>query len=339
MQDQKYVAIKDIAKACGVSTTTVSLALRNHPRISEDTRKRISETAERMNYRRNPMISALMTNLYQSRKFPSAVPLAVLYTHELSLIEENSYHQKLWQGMSNRAEELGFKLEKFCLNRKITGKRMTQILTARGINGVIIPPLLRAGGHLSLDWEQFSVLALGYSLLSPNFHRVCPNQYQGIRTVMRQLKHVGFSRPGMVLMNESDLRTAHLWSSGFYGFEHAVKKTGIIPVLEYVNSDKGAVMDWYRKYTPDVIIGSEPDVLELFRSAGLKIPEEVGFVTLSRWSSENSIAGIDENEEMLGRAAIEQLVHLVYYNQRGCPECPYVIQVPCKWGAGITIRK
>lgn len=42
--------IKDIAKRAGVSIATVSYALNNDPRISEETAARVRRVAEEMNY-------------------------------------------------------------------------------------------------------------------------------------------------------------------------------------------------------------------------------------------------------------------------------------------------
>ncbi len=55
------VTIKSIAKACNMSTTSVSLVLNGKPnRISEASRALIQETAERMNYRPNQLAVGLV---------------------------------------------------------------------------------------------------------------------------------------------------------------------------------------------------------------------------------------------------------------------------------------
>lgn len=53
------VTIKDIAKALGLSTSTVSRALRDSYEISEDTKKLVKEYAASINYRPNPIALSL----------------------------------------------------------------------------------------------------------------------------------------------------------------------------------------------------------------------------------------------------------------------------------------
>src|SRR5436305_13167712 len=54
--------LADIARELGVSKMTVSRAINNHPEISPETRARILEAAQRMNYRPNQFARALPTN-------------------------------------------------------------------------------------------------------------------------------------------------------------------------------------------------------------------------------------------------------------------------------------
>jgi len=54
--------IKEIAKAVGVSQTTVSRALNNEPYVRKDLRRKILETAEIMNYEPNYLAKSLLKN-------------------------------------------------------------------------------------------------------------------------------------------------------------------------------------------------------------------------------------------------------------------------------------
>src|SRR5215217_7488900 len=55
----KPVTIKDIAKALGLSTSTVSRALRGGYEISGETRKLVADYAEKINYTPNPIALSL----------------------------------------------------------------------------------------------------------------------------------------------------------------------------------------------------------------------------------------------------------------------------------------
>src|SRR3954467_7024054 len=59
--NERRVTLAVIAKKAGVHVTTVSLALRNHPRLPETTRQRIHALATQMGYRPDPMLRALVS--------------------------------------------------------------------------------------------------------------------------------------------------------------------------------------------------------------------------------------------------------------------------------------
>src|SRR6476620_11940729 len=56
------VTIQDLANQLNLTTATVSRALNNHPRISDSTKKAVTELAEKMNYRRNRIASSLRSD-------------------------------------------------------------------------------------------------------------------------------------------------------------------------------------------------------------------------------------------------------------------------------------
>ena len=58
MSDIRRVTLSDIAKEAKVHVTTVSLALRDHPRIPAETKQRIKDLAKKMGYAPDPILSA-----------------------------------------------------------------------------------------------------------------------------------------------------------------------------------------------------------------------------------------------------------------------------------------
>jgi len=63
------VTMRQVATRAGVHSTTVSLALRNHPSLPVETRERLQALAKEMGYRPDPMLGALMH--YRSLRHPA----------------------------------------------------------------------------------------------------------------------------------------------------------------------------------------------------------------------------------------------------------------------------
>jgi DNA-binding LacI/PurR family transcriptional regulator len=53
------ITIKDIARELKISPSTVSRALKNHPDISEETKKAVNELAQKSNYQPNAVALSL----------------------------------------------------------------------------------------------------------------------------------------------------------------------------------------------------------------------------------------------------------------------------------------
>jgi LacI family transcriptional regulator len=87
--------LADIARSLGVSKMTVSRAINNHPEISPETRARILEAAQRMNYRPNQYARALTTN----RSYLLAVVVPDLM---------HSYFAEICRGIETVAKPLGY---------------------------------------------------------------------------------------------------------------------------------------------------------------------------------------------------------------------------------------
>src|SRR4051812_23519562 len=73
---------QDIAKKAKVSIMTVSLALRNSPRVSQQTRTRIRRIADRLGYRADPQIAAMMGYLRTRRTTKDQPVLALINARE-----------------------------------------------------------------------------------------------------------------------------------------------------------------------------------------------------------------------------------------------------------------
>src|SRR6056300_1099283 len=85
------VTIKDLAKELGISPSTVSKALKNHPDINKNTRKRVSDLAKKLNYKPNAIALSLRSS--RTKTLGLIIPETVhhFFSSVISGIEDVAY--------------------------------------------------------------------------------------------------------------------------------------------------------------------------------------------------------------------------------------------------------
>src|SRR5205823_5144385 len=111
-ETRPHVTLRDLARALGVSHVTVSLALRNSPKISEARRAQIKKVAEEMGYRPNAMAAALAHFKQSSKTHPVQAGLAWLnFWPNPKKLRSYAEFDRYWIGAQAAAEKLGYHLE------------------------------------------------------------------------------------------------------------------------------------------------------------------------------------------------------------------------------------
>jgi LacI family transcriptional regulator len=103
--------MQDVARASGYSRAAVSMALRGDPSIPEETRDRIQAVAQRIGYRANPLVAALMSLQRQRRPTTrNTTTVAFLTSHPADFPwRKQPVYQRMFAGAEHRAGELGFR--------------------------------------------------------------------------------------------------------------------------------------------------------------------------------------------------------------------------------------
>ncbi|GAB2488273.1 LacI family DNA-binding transcriptional regulator [Alkalibacterium psychrotolerans] len=124
--------IKDVAKAAGVSVAMVSKALNNYPDVSDKTREKVKQTAEKMNY--SPNIVA--KNLSSKNQRTIAIITSGFLRSE-SLDNSNSFD--LLKGVYQATEEDNYELAMyFTETEKQQVKDYAKFCRERNIRGVVL---------------------------------------------------------------------------------------------------------------------------------------------------------------------------------------------------------
>src|ERR1035437_9617752 len=108
--EERRVTLADVARKAGVHVTTVSLALRNHPRLPPHTRERIQALAKRLGYAPDPMLRALVA--YRGKVMLRQNPPTLAYVTNWNTRwgwKKVTAHPDFFAGALAKANELGFK--------------------------------------------------------------------------------------------------------------------------------------------------------------------------------------------------------------------------------------
>jgi LacI family transcriptional regulator len=354
--EARRVTLADIAKADGTHVTTVSLALRNSTRLPEKTRTRIQKLAEKMGYRPDPVLHALISyrTRIRSKQDQQTIAYVTNWTTRWGW-KDVTAHPDFYKGAQRASEALGHKLEHFWLREpELSHGRLSHILETRGINGLIIASHTREiDESLQFDWANFSAIKIDFFPHHPELHNVTNNQCNIARMAVRRAMEAGYRRIGFVMHRGWDHSVDHMWTAGFLVEQQQIPEEDRIPmcvfptlepVAAWFNESKGEVAispddfaAWYRKWQPDVLIGKMSFVAPALEAMGLSIPRDVAFVDIFLEDLSGKVAGVHQNYEEVGALAVEFLAGQISQNKRGIPRIPTTTYVEGTWVEGATM--
>src|SRR5690242_6795383 len=110
------ITVRTIAETAGVSAMTVSRALRGEANVDSATAARIREVADRLGYRRNLLVSTVMSTMRGIRQPLCSHIIAFLTVDSAGFPPVQRMASQLYlQGAQQRASECGFAVEEFIM--------------------------------------------------------------------------------------------------------------------------------------------------------------------------------------------------------------------------------
>ncbi|HEU5078003.1 MAG TPA: LacI family DNA-binding transcriptional regulator [Opitutaceae bacterium] len=333
--------LQDVADAAGVHRSTVSLALRDHPRISQAVRRRVQGIAKRLGYSINPLVSALMQSR-RSRTSTKHISLAYITTHPTRYGWRPPFHDRpdFFPGAQERAKDFGYKLEDFWLTEPgMTPRRLADILTTRNIHGLIVGRLPPGRHSVWLPWERFSCVALGMTLREPALHHVAENYFDAAWQSMHQCIIRGYERIGFVFSEANDSpHVGERWLSAYFGQQLRLSRKDRIPVCPSVPANKRTFAKWFEKYRPDALLCTHArPVREWLQELKIAVPGETGLIDLAGDHPELNFSGVCNDPAVIGRTGVELLIGMLHRNESGVPEVSQEVLLKGEWREGTTL--
>ena len=333
-----------------MAPSTVSRALRGDPRIGESTRQRVRETARRLDYRPNPLVSALMAHRRRGTAADAdqgADVIAVVTNYGPPGEDWRTKEVCRWEseGIQRRARELGFRLEVFSLP-DYGGEmpRLEATLRARGIRGVLLGFSREDGGSPPAP-ESFTVgfAVAGLSAYFPratvdraNFHG-----FFNVQLALERMWGAGYRRPALVVPEFNNRISNNLWSGAFLDWQRRLPPGDRCePFIPAVSDEAGgAAFDaWLDRNAPDALLVYKVPVRTLLAAHGRRVPGDVALAYLYRTADEmGAAAGIDGNLSAVGAAALDLVVERLNANQFGPCEHPKEVLLKGVWRDGVTL--
>lgn len=344
MADTPSPTIRQLAALAGVSRSTVSLALRNHPSLPADTRARIQKLAAAHGYRQDSVVSSLMAQLRTSRAKRSVERIAYFTTWDTGDGWRKSDNENnFFTGACKRAEKLGYEIEHIWAREPgVTTARLSKILYTRSIRGIILAPFANPRSHITMDWKHFATAAISHTLVRPLVNRASHAHYNGMFLALRQLRHHGYRRIGFATRLEQSERVASSWLAALLVYQQTIPEGNRIkPLLSPVSvhdvMDKAAFNDWVRREKPDAVVSNLAEVLDLLLGAGFRVPEDIGYASIDLTNTRVPWSGVDQQAQEVGAATVDLVVTQLQNNEFGLPKYPKTVNIDGIWREGNTL--
>lgn len=339
----RRITLRDIADKADVHISTVSLALRNSPKLRAEMRERIQKIATELGYTPDAAMSALVAYRrgVQASSYQSTLAWLNNWPEPAHLRGVQTFND-YFLGASERAARFGYKLEEFFLHAPgMNPARMASILRARNIQGIIVPPQQSDGRKMDFDFTGFSAVSLGYSLRPAALHVVTNHQFLSATLLVNKLRSLGYHRIGLYLFGDWDKKVNHGYSTGFTTAQATLpKKDRLAPLLSEKGLTPDAFRAWVMREKPDAVItqGIALELLDWLKPLGLRVPRDIGIVDLSAHPDTPQMAGIYQNDPLIGATAVDFVIGMLQRNEHGLPGTIIYTLVDGVWKTGKSVR-
>ncbi len=308
------VSMKEIAKECNVSISTVSKALNGYLDIGEETRRLIREKAAEMGYFPNSSARTLKTK--------RSYNLAVLCVDESMNGLTHDYFNHVLDSFKNEAEAGGYDITFAC--RRLRGDRITyrEHCFYRGVDGVLIACVdFSAPEVLELIRSEIPLVTIDH--VFNGRLAVVSNNVQGMDSLTSYVCERGHRRIAYIHGDDTAVTRGRL--TGFY---RALRRHDITVPEEYVLASAYRDPDQAAQRTRELLDLPHPPTCILYpddyaaiggineiRERGLVIPRDISVAGYDGIQIaqvlEPKLTTLCQDTSTIGRLAAKKLIELI----------------------------
>jgi LacI family transcriptional regulator len=309
------VTIKDIARELGISPSTVSRALKDHPDISAETKKAVNELADRLNYQ--PNIVALSLRQKKTNTIGVIIPEIVntFFSTVISGIEDVAYEAgyNVILAQSNESYQREVTDMKALFNSRVDGMLLS--LSRETTNFDHIESIISKGVPIVL-YDRF------YN--NPNMSKVIVDDYVGAKEAVLHLIEQGCKRiahlegaPNLII--SKDRLRGYQDALSESNLEIRENYTVVCPNNSFEEGQRAAQKLLSLPNPPDAIFASNDPMamgaILAIKEKDLSIPNDVAVVGFSNYFfaqiTDPSLTSVDQPGFEMGQEAARLLIRQI----------------------------
>lgn len=307
------VTIKDIARILGISASTVSRALKDHPDINVDTKKAVNELAQKLKYQPNAVALSLKNS--RSNTIGVIIPEIVHY-----------FFSSVISGIEDVASQKGFTVI-ICQSNESYDR---EVANARTLLSHRVDGILVSVSKETHDFDHFMNLQEGgiplvfFDRIAPdiNADQVIIDDMEASYKATRHLIETGRKR----IAHFAGPQTLIIGRDRLQGYLNALTEAGLpidnrlIIEADTFEKARNAVMELIDSgNVPDGIFAVNDltaiGAMQTIQKKGFKIPDEISIVGFSdgRFSgiTDPNLTSVDQHGYEMGTTAAEMLFNRI----------------------------
>jgi LacI family transcriptional regulator len=313
--DFTQVTIKDIARELGISPSTVSRALKDHPDISRETKKAVTDLANKLNYQ--PNIVALNLRTKKTHTIGVVIPELVhfFFSTVISGIEAAAYEAGYNVILSQSNESFEREVNNFRTLSNLRVDGMLISLSRETANFEHIETTINRGTPIVFYDRTYH---------NPECNSVTVDDYVGAKEAVQHLISSGCK-------NIAHISAAHktkIALERLSGYKDALSENGIqVDENLIIRCEDGNVPDgklamqelFKRGLQPDAVFTNNDllamGAMNIIKANGYKIPEDIAVVGFSNWAyselMEPPLSSVHQPGFEMGQEATRMLIKLI----------------------------
>lgn len=272
------LTLEDIAKQSGVSRSTVSRVVNNHPNVSEDVRKRVKEVINKTGYQPH----AAARTLASQRSWM----LGLVLPRSVSSFFADPYFPRLTQGIAQACNQYNYTLGLFLISTKEDEEAIFPRVSRKGLLDGILLQSDQLGDQLTnqIIQSKIPLVIIGRPFYNKNVSYIDVDNVNGAFTAVSHLIRLGYQRIGTI----TGVSTRTVSVDRKEGYIKALTERGrnidesLIVEGDFTEAGGYYAMQQLLPNKPDAVFAAS-DIMAIgamraIREAGLRVPEDIALV-------------------------------------------------------------